>query len=381
MFQLIHKAWKSEFDNTIKFRGELLIISPFIFRAPALRLAKAKTQVRVITRFDLNSFFAGASDLSALRGLVERGAEVRGIRHLHSKAYIFGKERAIVTSANLTEAALSRNHEFGFVAEDDEIVSECRRYFESIWARAGRNLTLQKIGEWESELESCADQATSLKARTKLRDYGVDIGLQADPPSTVWISSLATPAFVKFQGTARGRIDPDSAVIDEIAESETNWACCYPRNRRPRDVGDGDVMFLGRMVKPNDTRIYGRAIAQAYRPRLDDASSRDVQRRNWKANWPHYVRLLQPIFIAGDLRNGISLNELMSELKTDAFEPTQRNRREGTGNTDPRRSIVRKPAIRLSREGSEWLNTRFLQAVNSHGSVSAAELMKLYRPD
>jgi phosphatidylserine/phosphatidylglycerophosphate/cardiolipin synthase-like enzyme len=37
----------------------------------------------------------------------------RGIRHLHSKLYLVGDRRAVVTSANLTTGALDRNEEFG----------------------------------------------------------------------------------------------------------------------------------------------------------------------------------------------------------------------------------------------------------------------------
>ena len=35
-------------------------------------------------------------------------ARVRGVRNLHAKLYIFGESRAIITSCNLTEAALTR---------------------------------------------------------------------------------------------------------------------------------------------------------------------------------------------------------------------------------------------------------------------------------
>ena len=41
------------------------------------------------------------------------GAGVRGIRNLHAKLYVFGSDRSIVTSANLTEPALTKNAEFG----------------------------------------------------------------------------------------------------------------------------------------------------------------------------------------------------------------------------------------------------------------------------
>ena len=71
--------------------------------------------LKVITRFDLNEFAQGVSDIAALRMSIKANARVRGVRNLHAKLYIFGTSRAIITSANLTEAALRRNHEFGTV--------------------------------------------------------------------------------------------------------------------------------------------------------------------------------------------------------------------------------------------------------------------------
>ena len=58
--------------------------------------------LRVITRFDLQGFAGGASDIWALMDVLEAGGEVRGIRRLHSKVFIFGNSSAAVTSANLT---------------------------------------------------------------------------------------------------------------------------------------------------------------------------------------------------------------------------------------------------------------------------------------
>lgn len=78
--------------------------------------------IKVITRFNLADFAGGVSEIAALHRLLEAGAQLRGVRNLHSKLYLFGSSRVIVTSANSTEAALLRNHEFGFVAADTAII-------------------------------------------------------------------------------------------------------------------------------------------------------------------------------------------------------------------------------------------------------------------
>ena len=62
--------------------------------------------IQVITRYNLSDFADGVSYIEALHLLLDAGAAVRGIRGLHAKLYMFGSTRAIVTSANLTEAGL-----------------------------------------------------------------------------------------------------------------------------------------------------------------------------------------------------------------------------------------------------------------------------------
>src|SRR3972149_1786386 len=108
--------------------AEIGLICPFI-KVGALERLLGRTHrgaVQIITRFNLADFAEGVSDIAALRLLLMSDAQVRGIRNLHAKLYIFGASRAIVTSANLTEAALTRNHEFGFESEDASIVARCR---------------------------------------------------------------------------------------------------------------------------------------------------------------------------------------------------------------------------------------------------------------
>ncbi len=53
-----------------------------------------------------------------------------------------------------------------------------------------------------------------------------------------------------------------------------------------------------------------------------------------------YVRVHHGEFVAGTLRNGVRLSELMDTLGSDAFVSTQNHARTGSGNTDPRMLIV-----------------------------------------
>jgi hypothetical protein len=141
-------------------------------------------------------------------------------------------------------------------------------------------------------------------------------------------------------------------------------------------------MFMGRLVKePSDILIFGRAVAVHHELGRDDATDADVARRPWKAQWPHYIRVLHPVFLAGSLSNGISLNELMESLKSDAFAPTQRNATEGKGNTDPRRAYRQQAAVELTDQAIVWLNERLERAFAKYGMLAPADLEQLDWPD
>jgi hypothetical protein len=320
--------------------------------------------------------------LSALRHLLEVGAEVRGIKNLHAKVYVFGMARSMVTSANLTEAGLTRNHELGFISDEPSIVSSCREYFEKLWTAAKESpvLTSKLIDQWEEKLRPLADKKHG--PYPSLPDFGANLGFVPPPIVVTEESVISTQAFVKFLGKTDDRADLADAVSDQVIWSEANWAVSYPNGKRPRKPKTGDVMFLGRMVhSPNDTIIFGRAIAYKHEPDRDDATVADKKRCTWRNEWPHYIRLRDPEFIDGSLHDGLSLKELMSEFKSQSFVSTSENARLGRGNVDPSMSIRQKPDVRLSTRAGNWLNAKFYEAVKKHGRVPLTELKNLYWPD
>lgn len=383
-FRLVDSGWDEVLDDALRTdRASIRIVCPFIKKRATERLLKrGKPKVfQVITRFSLRDFSRGVSDTSALRLLLENGAEIRGVRNLHAKVYLFGANRVIVTSANLTETALLRNQEFGFVAEDARIVDRCRQYFDELWVRAGHDLSEARLTGWEHKITSYLAGGARPSEATRLGDEGVDAGFSTEPIAfPAWVGA-AEQAFVKFFGVSSNRADRSKPILEEVQRSGCHWACTYPRGKRPRKVRDGAVMFVGRLVKePNDILIYGRAVGIRHVPGRDDATAEDIELRSWKAKWPHYVRVHDAEFIAGSLSNGISLGELMNVLKSDAFAPTQRHAARRKGNTDPRRAYMQQAAVELSPQGSAWLNERLERAYSQHGKLAPADLNQLDWP-
>ena len=372
-FRLVERGWDTEFTDALRRdSGVLRMVCPFIkTRALARILTPEPASLQVITRFNLADFANGVSDIDALESLLDAGATVRGIKGLNAKLYVFGTIRAIITSANLTDAGLSSNHEFGVVTEDRAAIERCHDYFETLWRSAGNDLQRSQLIGWAQKLSSHLASGTPPTASGDLEDHGAVS--RFDPsPFTSHPSIFANPpqAFVKFLGESKDRVSLSCPSIEELDHAGCHWALAYPAGAgRPTGVQDDAVMFISRLVKGSDIRIFGRAVALRHVAGRDDATDADIARRPWKKRWSRYIRIHNAEFVAGTMQNGVSLSELMDTLGSDSFEPTQRNAAKGEGNTNPRRSYTRKPHIKLSNEGFEWLNTRLQNALDAHGRL------------
>jgi hypothetical protein len=379
--RLVDHAWSAEFLNAARLAPEgLRVVSPFIKRRALDRvLSEPIGSLRVITRFNMTDFASGVSDIAALQAVLKHGGELRGIRGLHSKLYIFGQRRAIVTSANLTIAALERNAEFGMVTEDTEDVAACSRYFDGLWG-AGNSATMEDLLRWDKEITRFRAGGGTVRHPLAGKDFGAS---QAIAPSLIFppVAAEAAQAFVKFLGEGDNRESLNLPTISEVQRAGCHWALAYPASKRPRVVQDGAVMYIARLTSgPNDIRIFGRAVALAHVEGRDDATPSDIELRPWKAQWNRYIRVYDAEFVAGTMGNGISLNELMETLDADSFAATQKNARAGSGNTEPRRAYLQQAAVQLSQQGADWLHARFEAAIARYGRVPAVELQELDWP-
>lgn len=383
--RLVDGEWGEAFTEALRDdNSKIRIICPFIKSRALERLLRHNpNEVQVITRFNLADFAAGVSDVEALRKLLDYQAQVRGVRNLHAKLYIFGESRAIITSCNLTDAALDRNHELGVIVEDRATIAKCLAYFDNLWILAGTDLQLPQVNAWDSTISDHRLRGGRTSDTSGLVDYGVDTGF-AELPSThvPVVVADASQAFVKILGKGNSRLPLSFSTLDEIGGAECHWAVCYPANRRPRGVKDGAVIFMGRLTNdPNDIRVFGRAIGMAYMEGRDDASQADIERRDWKGTWSRYIRVSGAKFVAGTMENGVSLNELMDTLGANSFASTQRNAESGSGNTNPRHAYRQQAAVQLSAQGLSWLSEKLEASFEAHGMVSEDALSKLCWPD
>ncbi len=129
------------FLDLVRRSKEQLLASPFVKSEVAgmiLENIPCEASLSVLTNYRLASFHRKSSDLGALRGFIENGAEVRSHPMLHAKTYIFDSREAIVTSGNLTLGGLRNNYECGVLIDDPGIVGKLRSHFKELFSDVER---------------------------------------------------------------------------------------------------------------------------------------------------------------------------------------------------------------------------------------------------
>lgn len=381
--RLIDSGWFEELISGCDANpGGVDIVCPFIKLESVRRLIgeRRSMTIRVVTRFSLDDFRSGVSDITALRYLLHQGARIRGIKRLHAKVYLFGSRHAVVSSANLTEAGLTRNLEFGFASSDESEIDPISAYFERLWQRGQRDLQYSETEKWEAEIQE-SRRGLAEDPPPSLPDYGCDNG----PPRPNVPAPGAggaefghnVSAFLKFFGEGDNRLLLDDEILPIVEESGCHWACTYPVNRgRPRQPRDGDIMYLARLVE-GDTVVFGRAIAISHDDIRDVATAADIELRPYKSRWPFYIRVHSPMFVRGSLADGVSVMSMIDELGAETFESTQRRARAGELGIRPRLAMRQQAGMKLTATAHEWLSQRFEASINRVGAIPDEDLNRL----
>lgn len=175
--------------------------------------------------------------------------------------------------------------------------------------------------------------------------------------------------YVKFFGSESVRESPLLPVKKEVERALCHYACCFSVNKKPVQINEGDVIYMGRMLKPNDYAIFGKADARDFISKKDIATPNEIEERSWKKDWPIYLRVLNPIFIDSTLMNCPSLYSLIHELKHNSFPTTKERYEGGEWNINPRRSLSNQAYVKLTAQANDWLDTRFQEALKNHGKI------------
>jgi hypothetical protein len=358
--QLYLKNWYDKFLTEVANTKRLRIVSPFI-KEQILRKIHEKfdyQNLELITRFKLSDFASNVSSLEGLKFAVEAGATIFGIRDLHSKIYLFDRRAAIVTSANLTTGGLINNHECGIYITDAGVIDELHRYFDSLKGLGGNKLTLTRCEQWQQEINLQMPN-TPLPS---LPDYG---------SAQVEINSNVN-YYVKFFGTRHDRAPLNMTVKEEVERALCHYACGFSINKRPRQINDGDVIYLARMTEnPNNYAIFGKAVAMKYVEGRDKATASEIMERPWKKDWPIYLRIYDPIFIDGEMSDCVFLYDLIKSLDYMSFPSTESRYQSGERDINPYTSLAQRAYIRLTSQAVEWLEPKFQASLSRKGAIGS----------
>lgn len=129
--QLLLSPWAVTFDSFAhSITRSAWLVSPFISEEPLQRLSSIldkdrPPRIEILTNLAVDNLIQGSTDVAAIAVFCRtiRSAKVWHLPGLHAKVYVADDIRAIVTSANLTRAGLSRNYEYGIEITERSIVS------------------------------------------------------------------------------------------------------------------------------------------------------------------------------------------------------------------------------------------------------------------
>lgn len=367
--KVIQNKWLDNFVSELQNTQDLKIISPFIGDNMVTHLLKnwRGNKIQIITRFNLNDFQSGVSSLKALRRLIENGAEIKGIKNLHSKAYIFDAKSMIITSANFTNGGFFTNYELGIKSENEDQIKEALHYFIKLWIFDESLLDLEKIIEWQKIIS----ENRIPKVAPKLKDYGTSIVEKVIGDKK---------HFVKFYGTSEYRAEWDWKIKDLVKDTHCHFALTFPSEiGRPKRYNDGDVVYLAHMMKDGEYAIFGKAVTQKHDRIRDVASEEDIRLIPWKSHYNIYIRIHSPEFLDSAFKSCPRMGKMMNELGYESFRRTKERHDLGEENINPRLTLMQKPDVELSKEGAFWIEQRFNEAKKNFSIVPQTFIDGLYQ--
>src|SRR3989338_2903699 len=357
--ELYLKHWYDKLLDELTRTKRLRIVSPFI-KEQVIRKIQGQfdfVNFELITRFNLRDFASNVSSLDGLKFSVDNGAKVYGISGLHSKIYLFDNRCAIITSANLTTGGLVNNYECGVFLTDPLTIQNLHNYFDDLKVIAGQPFLIDHCEKWQQELETVEIINTKIPS---LNDYGAS-QIQIDPTKNYYI---------KFFGVANDRVPLTFTTKEEIDRALCHYACGFSTNKKPRQIKDGDVIYLARMTSdPYDYAILGKAEAIKFVDGRDEATKNEIAQRQWKKDWPIYLRVTNPIFIDGTMGDCVLLYDLIKALDYESFPSTKNRYDNGERKINPNKSLSQQAYVKLTTTAVKWLEPRFQEALNRIGQV------------
>ena len=239
----------------------MLFGSPYVNAAliDLTRLIPAGVSKTLVTKTDIRDFAIGSSSLDTLCTLAREGTTIRSLNNLHAKMYIFDDKKALVTSANATNAGMWSNIECGLSTDDRKVVMQLTKSLMSRFdEEKGRNRAPKALNL--AELEALYPQIDAI--RVTIPEHVHTVSEYSGLPVEAEFTIPDRKAFLgQFSGWRKLTVEcildmpEDSFTLSEFYElSEPRGVKRFPRNthvkaklrQQLQDLRDrGLVEFLG----------------------------------------------------------------------------------------------------------------------------------------
>jgi hypothetical protein len=304
-------------------KKHLEIVCPFV-KAASLRdvLVAGKlppSHKRLITRAEDRAVVEGALDYDGLQEWVRAGARLRvSSRALHAKMYLFDRQSALVTSANLTDPGLTQNIELGILTDDKSVVEELGRLFDGLWEGCKADVHHEQIAGWQAQLATSLVAAGGLRVPAGLKDHGKVIrparpsGAKHKRDSSE--SGTGPRYFLKMYATSDEPEEPTHNPSQDPLElgglTFSHWAPL-----RPTQFRSGDVVFPCWTVRGRRKRIAARGeVARPWDPRHDVAPVELQERSPSVRRWPNVLWLGNVRILIGPLSELLDFNDVIRTI-------------------------------------------------------------------
>lgn len=161
---LLKTPLRDDFSRLFRQASQTMtVVSPYINRyglgvlLEAIGSRPERCHISILTSISVNNIRSGSLDVQALAEFCQSYSQctTHNLPGLHAKAYIADSSRAIITSANLTYGGLVRNHEYGVLISDKDVVGQIDLHMREYSSLGGR-VSLE-------DLISLAEQAKVLR--------------------------------------------------------------------------------------------------------------------------------------------------------------------------------------------------------------------------
>lgn len=326
-------------DAFEKAQRQIRIISPFVQETMSRYLVDSAGRgitSQLITRFYREDFIRSVSSLTALKNLQTAGVDIYALKDLHAKLYLFDDNIAIIGSANFTGGGFGNNIELSLYIENEyDLIERLLKYYDNLLE------TIRVAGDFKITDNKIEDESLIVQKAIKGRDhtskpnptrFGAEVSalpVPATAPVDEVESILGVPnegisAVLKFEGAAHRRIDPDGKYEPNYYDRKGIYFTSSSKS--PRSLTSNTTVFLSAVSwdksKAGVPIIVGRAKTRGYDQKnvTDNAM---IKEHPWAVDYPYYVELYDIEIVNTEIKNCISLNDLIAEVGHKLYPSTE----------------------------------------------------------